>query len=273
MGSQSPITARQAARVDAWTNFQAELLHWSQGLPEAILSKKAPTPRSYQEEFSGEAWVPAALRKGMWPTLDAMAAIFGLSIHFGVPKAQLRGCQTSTGECTVCQVLLDGKAEMLLPMALETSLSRPLLEGYGLVLAYDASTASMSSEAGKINLQIQQLCGAAILDSPKTGTSIMLTDRGLWGLHFLDDQPEGGKTAGVRPTGLAGEAEGVEGKVLLGPIIGYGGGTTVRQAWLGDQPAAFKQADSRQDEPAIGHIQHEISIMRSAAMQPLQVDL
>ena len=167
--------------------------------------------------------------------------------------------------------------------------------------------------------------------------------QGLWGLHFLDDQPEGGKTAGVRPTGLAGEAEGrirrgtaritrhysfssgqavaallflslkalqqqvqpnwpgvdelrhavlllpfhgllrdqssqgdrsgVEGKVLLGPIIGYGGGTTVRQAWLGDQPAAFKQADSRQDEPAIGHIQHEISIMRSAAMQPLQVDL
>ncbi|KAK9863118.1 hypothetical protein WJX84_008565 [Apatococcus fuscideae] len=158
MGSQSPITARQAARVDAWTNFQAELLHWSQGLPEAILSKKAPTPRSYQEEFSGEAWVPAALRK-------------------------------ATGECTVCQVLLDGKAEMLLPMALETSLSRPLLEGYGLVLAYDASTASMSSEAGKINLQIQQLCGAAILDSPKTGTSIMLTDR------FSDDKPERDQTA------------------------------------------------------------------------------
>ena len=51
---------------------------------------------------------------------------------------------------------------MLLPMALETSLSRPLLEGYGLVLAYDASTASMSSEAGEFlhrrRLKMTQSC-------------------------------------------------------------------------------------------------------------------
>ncbi len=59
------------------------------------------------------------------------------------------------------------------------------------------------------------------------------------------------------------------GKIGFGPIVGFGNGTTVRQAWYAGRLVALKRPDDPEDGHAAPLILHESSMMRCKQMKPL----
>lgn len=58
------------------------------------------------------------------------------------------------------------------------------------------------------------------------------------------------------------------GELEIGPILGSGAGTTVRQAWFQGRHMAVKMANDPQDEYAAGLIVDEGNMLRSKEIQP-----
>ncbi len=59
------------------------------------------------------------------------------------------------------------------------------------------------------------------------------------------------------------------GTIGFGPIVGFGNGTTVRQAWYAGRLVALKRPDDPEDGHAAPLILHESSMMRCKQMKPL----